>query len=1769
MRITCASLLLTLLAVVQVLASANRGFVFTAPKRLLANSIESVCLSLHNVTGLAHVSVDLLHPDSDDKIASTEHKIKNGVGSCMELFIPLTLQSRGRLHLKVRFDEHYYYNINSVKEVHIQHDPYITLIQTDKPVYKPGQEVKFRILTLSHDLLPVTGPINRIWIESPSQVRLAQWLDVKTQEGLVQLSFQLSHEPPQGMWEIKAERNKSFTYVQKFEVREYILPRFQVTIKAPDYILADANYLTWNICAKYTYGQPVKGQLHIKAIPQTPTWRQRKTKPPEINLITELHSNDGCYTFNITGAELGLHDWDIAPNSIVVFAFMTEAGTKNVQNSTSVSSVIHQALKLEFLPHSSQYFKPGLPYKGKVKVMKQDNTPAVGEVLQLCLKVRGKGEWSRTLVMCKNFTADAEGFVQFLVPPQHRNVVLLSFVATAVGYQTKYYSPDKRWRVFMDQPSAFFDVHTWFSPTESYIEITDKNEKVLKCESHHKFDIYYTTQPNVTQLTFYYMVKSRGDLIHFGQIHHHPQNQSLRLDEGFTNILGGNDDVDRNSTSGESESDEGPVEKSVDKVVLSIKILPKMSPHSYLLVYYVREDGETVASMYTIRVNKCFANKVYATFSEKRQYPGSEAQMKISAMPRSLCALLAVDKSTSLLAKPGNKMDMDRVFQDISRFRIDTNSAPLQSDPWEYCAKKARGRENSTTLAGTEDENQQPTRGVVIDPPFWDLRRRRRKRFIATQPPSKYVDSIQAFDDFGVVVMSDLTLETRPCNTMTGQQEEMFLEKSLMMRKADTADSSPVHGLMMPNMPPLAFPLIVQAAAVPQSYMEDSPSALEVRSFFPETWLWELQYIGDSGTITVKRNLPHTITEWIGTTICMSPAVGLGIAPPTHLTAFQPFFLDYTMPYSVKRGEVVQLKVSLFNFLSHSLPVRVIFEESPGIQLLDNNSTIFACVNQRSNFVQQFRIRASDLGEVNITVSAEVDSMYPDECGPEMLVHRRDVLVKPILVHPEGFPIEITKSAFICPSNFSEDVNILWSLELPSDVVEDSARADISVVGDLLGPTLQNLDHLVRVPMGCGEQNMILFVPNLHVINYLNATQQENPVLKAEAIKNLEKGYQRELNYRHSDGSYSAFGDTDEEGSMWLTAFVVKSFSQARSLIYVDEDDLKVSMRWITKKQLENGCFPLVGKVFHKDMKGGLTGEASSAALTAYVLVSLLETGIPLSPSVTSNAMFCLRGDTDVDVYTLVLTTYALTLLGEKDMAQESLTRLLGMATRQQDLLWWEKAGTASLGLSVEMTAYAILSLVKLGGEENLISALQAVRWISKHRNAQGGFISTQDTVVALEALAKYAIMLPHSKNDLTVMVTATELEHTFKIRELERLLLKKQYLPVLPTEIEIDAVGEGCALVQTSLRYNVRNASGSDAFDLEVRTGPVASVDECTMQRVEVCVGYKLPDETSNMAVLEVYMVTGYTPDRASLYLLSHQSDVNVKRWEEEQDRINFYFDELSSRKQCIGFLVVQETEVENPAPAIVRVYDYYQQELSVSTKYNTDGGCRSEKLPHPQPDISNEDAVLLKQESEVGKMVTVDVSKPQDLQMEPFSSEESITEDITSTVSPVNGTEGLNPQFVNVDHELETPSGQEGPIPSYVLPQAVADATMSCPICEETPPSNFSELYCRSGTVYKLSVRKGNNARLLINMSPGIVARRIRKLVKFVLAADCACKLLDKVGGHLILLDPNAATSSLEDEGDADSMPELKLNNSMIMIGVEALPGQPELVKEARNSC
>lgn len=68
---------------------------------------------------------------------------------------------------------------------------------------------------------------------------------------------------------------------------------------------------------------------------------------------------------------------------------------------------------------------------------------------------------------------------------------------------------------------------------------------------------------------------------------------------------------------------------------------------------------------------------------------------------------------------------------------------------------------------------------------------------------------------------------------------------------------------------------------------------------------------------------------------------------------------------------------------------------------------------------------------------------------------------------------------------------------------------------------------------------------------------------------------------------------------------------------------------------------------------------------------------------------------------------------------------------------------------------------------------------------------------------------------------------------------------------------------LQSNIKYNVPHATGSEAFDLSVGATSVAWVDECSMQKITICARYKMADGESNMALLEIGMISGYVPDR------------------------------------------------------------------------------------------------------------------------------------------------------------------------------------------------------------------------------------------------------------------------------------------------------------------
>lgn len=236
-----------------------------------------------------------------------------------------------------------------------------------------------------------------------------------------------------------------------------------------------------------------------------------------------------------------------------------------------------------------------------------------------------------------------------------------------------------------------------------------------------------------------------------------------------------------------------------------------------------------------------------------------------------------------------------------------------------------------------------------------------------------------------------------------------------------------------------------------------------------------------------------------------------------------------------------------------------------------------------------FMIRPKKVGEITLKITA-ISPLAGDT------IHQK------LKVEPEGVTQFENRAVFINLQN-QTDLSQELKVDIPSEAVSDSEYIEFSVVGDLLGPTIKNLDNLVRMPYGCGEQNMVNFVPNILVVKYLEVTNRKMPNVVAKAKKFMEVGYQRELSYKHDDGSYSAFGKSDASGSTWLTAYVVRSFHQAAKYTDVDPKVIVKGLDFLASKQKDNGEFPEVGKLFDNANQNAL-------GLTSFVLIAFFENDV-------------------------------------------------------------------------------------------------------------------------------------------------------------------------------------------------------------------------------------------------------------------------------------------------------------------------------------------------------------------------------------------------------------------------------------------------------------------------------------------------------------------------------------------------------------------------------
>uniref|UniRef100_A0A3Q2Y2W7 Alpha-2-macroglobulin-like protein 1 n=1 Tax=Hippocampus comes TaxID=109280 RepID=A0A3Q2Y2W7_HIPCM len=758
-------------------------------------------------------------------------------------------------------------------------------------------------------------------------------------------------------------------------------------------------------------------------------------------------------------------------------------------------------------------------------------------------------------------------------------------------------------------------------------------------------------------------------------------------------------------------------------------------PWAVLVVYTVLPGGEAVADSQDFPIQLCLKNKVSLKFPSIQELPAEKTTLKLQAQPGSLCSVRAIDQSILLL-----QSERELTVGYVRQLLLHAKTFPTCLYTFFFCCDLFGCCCSSVGVV------------VLLFFRFCDL-----------------TNLSLLFQGIGVKLSTNSDVK-KPDNCQRHKYADL-----------EEAD----------------FGMFAKVQTNPH-YVEKTKEEKKetIRTFFPETWIWDLVSVGDAGTVNVEKTVPDTITQWAAGAFCVS-SVGFGVAPTTALTVFQPFFVSLTLPYSVIRGEMFTLKATVFNYLSKCIMVKVTLAQSDTYTFRncdDCQYSVCLCSEQSRTFT--WIVTPTALGKIDLKVSAEAVKTSV-LCGNEVAsvpdVGRIDTMVRSLLVEAEGTPQSVSHNALLCPAGTGPvEKNI--SLLMPEMFVAASARATVSVLGDLMGRAIKNLDQLLAMPYGCGEQNMLLFAPNIFILNYLKSTDQLTAEILDKATHFLESGYQRELTYKHDDGSYSAFGKSDASGNTWLTSFVMKSFGGARPYIFVDPKHILDAKKWLYSKQGSDGCIRSVGKLFHNGMKV-MTAVCSLACSHTPRVVGCLRvvqggnTGA-LGPQTRLNA-HQLAGN-QVESHQKVRRP-ALALICGYVSVHPTLPTVFSAAIR-----FFYTPPLDSL--EVEITSYVLLALLSGPAlpDFGLDYSSSIVRWLTQQQNPYGGFSSTQDTVVALQALAKYGAATYSVGGKTTVTVTSLGgLNKEFIVDQSNRLLYQEEKLSDVPGEYTIKAEGQSCVLAQ------------------------------------------------------------------------------------------------------------------------------------------------------------------------------------------------------------------------------------------------------------------------------------------------------------------------------------------------------------------------------------
>ncbi len=603
----------------------------------------------------------------------------------------------------------------------------------------------------------------------------------------------------------------------------------------------------------------------------------------------------------------------------------------------------------------------------------------------------------------------------------------------------------------------------------------------------------------------------------------------------------------------------------------------------------------------------------------------------------------------------------------------------------------------------------------------------------------------------------------------------------------------------------------------------DAGLADVVRENFADTALWVPDLVtGADGRATTDVEWPDNLTTWAVRVIGVDRTSRVGIAQAEAVTT-KKLVARIETPRFMIEGDVVTLTAVVNSDLAEARKVDLALGLTGGIEASGKKKDTIT-VERGNDASFDFEVLATEPGEISVTLEARA--------GDES-----DAVKKTLEVMEWGSDRMVARAGAMQAPGV-----MVLDLDLPAERRVDTTELVLTLDPTVATVVLKSMPYLIHYPYGCVEQTMSRFLPAAMVARTLKdmgielsdiprlardatladpvgsahgapQTWYDLPIYSDEKLASVIRvGLRRLVSFQHGDGGWGWWkdGKSDE----YMTAYVLSGLAIVQDAGYgVDSYVIDRGMHYLRQKY-DHRRNEVVKK------KGFANIDPSERNLMAY-LAYVLSLRKMIRFEEVEGLWEHRESMTHYGRALLALTMHD---MGETEKAKLAVANLAEVAWKD------EQNGTASFKFEnkshwrwynnrIESVAWALRAFTAIEPEHEL--GPMFARWLVKNREGNRWF-STKDTALSILALSDY--MRVHQEldpdYDVTVKIDGEErLSYHVGKNDIFKgkgtVILRGEELSRDEVHIEVTTSGKGAVYASAFLSYFTKEktiaASGNE----------------------------------------------------------------------------------------------------------------------------------------------------------------------------------------------------------------------------------------------------------------------------------------------------------------------------------------------------------------------